>query len=424
MQTCFARYAPNRATRLLLPGLMILLSVGWLKPAEATITDFPFCSGGQLLSENRFETCYKFDFQTRAHREDSRPRPPRGPFWKVELNSTVGETPIGNTGLSTPFADLTINAKHQDNNIPANFSLHLDQPGQSNTGVIQKNLAATAQVIEHGNNVIDVYKVTALGFGPGIDPISHQSVGAFGTLTVDGEHLKRDQFRFMGSIHNPGSYPGPNGNLQTGDLKELEIGVSYPDKTKVTLGSIPTILKAGHNLDGIELPRKNPKDPKTAPTNYTVAAHGSPLTKTTLAFLGTDNGVLTELPLDALTELFVGSDEFFVPFLRAVDDSTNLYVNVDLTEWLSDPRSFMPGDLFSFANGLSSDLPGFFVSTSDIPLFNPRDGFTGEVITVAYIDGQSVSVPEPASIFVLGASLVALVVVKRRRRQPARVQDV
>jgi len=162
----------------------------------------------------------------------------------------------------------------------------------------------------------------------------------------------------------------------------------------------------------------NPDQPdpnfKTA-RDYTIMAGGSPTTSTTLAFIGEENGVRTELPLAELTKLFVGTSEFDVPFLRAVDDVTDLYVAVDLTQWLSSPAVFSEGDIFSFLDGISPDLPGFLVSTSPITGFldfTISSGYSGQAIAVATIDGQVL--PEPASITLLVISILGVLSLRLR----------
>jgi hypothetical protein len=198
-------------------------------------------------------------------------------------------------------------------------------------------------------------------------------------------------------------------NLGTKPLKNITVTPSYQPPGGAPIVSGPPIPLADLPPSGEHKGVSLPKLGSLLPTDYKVTVSGSPITETTLTFLGTDDGLRAELPLGDFTGLF-GLDSFIVPMLRAFDDTTDLFVGVDLTEWLSDPRPFAAGDVFSFVNGVDSDLPGFVIGTSPIDLLSGliTDLFTGDVAVVASIDGEIVPAPEPGSVILLLTSLIGL----------------
>jgi hypothetical protein len=142
-------------------------------------------------------------------------------------------------------------------------------------------------------------------------------------------------------------------------------------------------------------------------SDYTVIVTGSPRSETTVAFLGFIDGLFTELDIGLAALLFAGADEFLLPEL--ISDSHDLYIGVDLTQWLSFPIPFGAGDQFTFINGISDLLPGFFVATSLVGVlpgigYAADQPFTGNATVRGAIDGQA---PEPATLALLGIGAVA-----------------
>lgn len=93
------------------------------------------------------------------------------------------------------------------------------------------------------------------------------------------------------------------------------------------------------------------------------------------------------------------------------NDATNLFIGVNLNEWISHASSFNIGDTFEIINGASSSLPGFIVGVSPIE-FSSSHGwttanlYTGSAKVFAAI-GVGV-VPEPSSIILLLIGLASL----------------
>ena len=158
-------------------------------------------------------------------------------------------------------------------------------------------------------------------------------------------------------------------------------------------------------------------------SDYKVQAFGSGQSETMLAFAGKVDGAINELDLGSATRLFKGSDEFLVPMFSRNDNTSDLFVAVDLTQWLSAGGSLplSTGESFNISGGTNPSLPGFLFSTSPIT-FVPGTGFItanplgGENVHVrAMIDGVSF-VPEPSTVPMFGAGLLIIMAALRRLR--------
>lgn len=128
-------------------------------------------------------------------------------------------------------------------------------------------------------------------------------------------------------------------------------------------------------------------------------------TETHLGFVSEDNGsfFLEDYTEELISKLGVGT-EYFLPNLENFETGgeLNIFIGVDLNQWLTSTPQFEIGDTFDFVNGLSNELPGFIAGTSPIQ-FSPTQGwfteqpFTGSLTTTGTIDGDSMPVPESSS---------------------------
>lgn len=128
-------------------------------------------------------------------------------------------------------------------------------------------------------------------------------------------------------------------------------------------------------------------------------------TETHLGFVSKNNGnfFLEDYTEALISTLGIGS-EYFLPNLENFETGgeLNIFIGVDLNQWLTSTPQFQIGDTFNFVNGLSNELPGFIAGTSPIE-FSPTQGWftqqplTGLLTTTGVIDGDSMSVPESSS---------------------------
>jgi hypothetical protein len=117
------------------------------------------------------------------------------------------------------------------------------------------------------------------------------------------------------------------------------------------------------------------------------------------AFIEPDtSGGFEQAPFeDALLAL---GGTYLFPSLES--SSTDLFVGVDLTDWMPNEFAFSDGDIFEFVAGYSSSLPGFVVGTSEVTFsdtvgWTTATPFTGPATAAGGADG----VPEPSTIALL-----------------------
>lgn len=182
-------------------------------------------------------------------------------------------------------------------------------------------------------------------------------------------------------------------------------------------------ISSGQSLNNIPVPAEPPglQPPffNLGLASLKIVGSGSPATETDLAFLGLFNGVPGELTLGAALDMLLGDKEFFVPFLRPVNDAATLplFVGIDLTQWVGLDGGFTPGETFSLTNGVSDALPGVLVGTSPIALgldgYETGTPFTGDVVATGTIDGGTV--PEPSSWALVLTGFIGLGSLRQRR---------
>jgi hypothetical protein len=192
-----------------------------------------------------------------------------------------------------------------------------------------------------------------------------------------------------------------------------------PGRFQVTASFLGTeqSIKNEKKPDGVDESIKLPMNATDVKIRYTL---GDPVfTESTLAFLAGSPGDLTEADLSLGTSFFVEDAEFLVPMLYDKDGIQNLFVAVDLTQWLSFFTPFSVGEEFTISGGVSPLLPGFLVSTTEIG-FDPAIGFTTNnpatltVVAGGTIDGRTVPFPSTAAMLTAGLAFLALLTRWRR----------
>ena len=295
-----------------------------------------------------------------------------GPPHQCLIGGTCWETILQDNANQLAVGNLTATIQHikgRDGGIGPLFTYTFPPLQQPLNGILVK---ASVSQKDHGPMDADITRTTvrlpAVGGG-----------GPQAEVVLSGTHIRKGN-QFQASFHNKTNRP-----------LTVFIKPSYrtQDNTIVFGDELGPIVVDSNDSGKIPLPERPDLGELS---DYSIRASGSGITETTLAFIGEVDGVLTELDLSAATSLFVGSDPFLVPSLN--NQTLDLFVAVDLVQWLSN-NPFTPeiGDTFDVANGVSSLLPGFLFSTSEISFapFNGQVSFNGLVI-----DGQVV-VPETTS---------------------------
>ena len=317
-----------------------------------------------------------------------------GPNWTYNFVS-----PAPAAGPTT-IRDLTVNILHVD---PAPvcdivhgagpvITLSLPNVQRAPIGPAGR---AVARKVEHGTHAdYAVATVTT----PAAGNLTIKVTGIHGDGPPGGWSFTNVGTTNYSSVKITPSYRNADGSIREG----VEIN-----------GNGGVIVGPGFTING-QLPRDASGN---LPTNYTVRAFGSPMTLTTLAFLGLVDGIsgVTELELGTLIDLFGGS--FLAPVLRETDQAEDLFVFIDLTTYLGLGTTFTPLESFTFVDGTTDELPGLSVFTSQFVL-NPDgtlggDRFSGVLTADAMIDGTSI--PAPASALLLATAVIGLTAGRDRR---------
>jgi hypothetical protein len=159
------------------------------------------------------------------------------------------------------------------------------------------------------------------------------------TVLTSGVHVAAGGTSLAWSLSNPAGNPALTAVSITPSYREVGTGNTF--NGPVT--QVPAGIPAGGTASGtFPAAATNPANGALGRlADYRVQAFGSGTTQTTLAYIGQVNGTLDELDLGSATSLFDGFDEFLAPMFSR-SNGGDLFVYVDLTQWLSAPSSFLP----------------------------------------------------------------------------------
>jgi hypothetical protein len=268
----------------------------------------------------------------------------------------------------------------------------------------------------------------------GSDVYRYRAAPAGGTMvvTVLGKHISGPAPLFGWSIIPPA---GVAGGLS---VTQSRAGNNTAVKTANIQagGNVAIVVPLPGKFTGNE--RKIFGTLSPGSTDYTIRyTVGDPFfSDTTLAFVTGSPGAFEEGDLGLLSDLFAANAEFLVPeFFDAASMSgssmQDLYVAVDLTQWLTFGQPFSTGSsAIHFTDGVNSDFPGFLVARAlpdgSSPItFDANLGFTapdalkfsGDALISGIIDGQAVPASSPGALTFVGAAVIAWFGALRVRRR-------
>ena len=328
------------------------------------------------------------------------------------VNGTNWRTTLTDAAGAAGARNLTVGIQHIAGTgvPPAGPVFNFSFPGIKQPVIGAVDVLGRAEQLNHGA-AVDLGRAT-VSIRAGAEPPSAA------TVITSGQHVPAGT-PFAWSLTNTGGVP----------LTAVAITPSYREAGTGNLfdGSVinrVNLAAGGTDRGALPVAAINPANGILGRlSDYKVQAFGSGQSETMLAFAGKVDGAINELDLGSATRLFKGSDEFLVPMFSRNDNTSDLFVAVDLTQWLSAGGSLplSTGESFNISGGTNPSLPGFLFSTSPIT-FVPGTGFItanplgGENVHVrAMIDGVSV-VPEPSTVPMFGAGLLVIMAALRRLR--------
>jgi hypothetical protein len=309
------------------------------------------------------------------------------PFWSRELESS---TFAGLEGQEK----LVLQVVHVTGPDPGDVDRN---PAQGSNSVVLGPLQKSAKVGQQAKVAqfthpkrdpphVDIVSLSATIPPP--DPLfpPPDFVPVLSFVQARGKHSDPWQGRWSFTTNKGG--PGGKVTVQASYDKEPHLRPALIDGSPPKAAQDVPVEGNGGRVEG---PLKGPKE-KDQPTDYVVKLTINPTTELTLAFLGEVDGVPGKLDLVAGFDLF-GNPEITAPMFHAAN-STDLFVAVDLSQWLSFPTVYDASDTFSITAGKSDQLPGYLFSTSPID-FDPVAGYTttnpyeGEVYVSGTVDGKA-----------------------------------
>lgn len=228
-------------------------------------------------------------------------------------------------------------------------------------------------------------------------------------VEAEGKHTGQRNLTWSLHLNGPGTYAVlasyPNNDPQ--EIKKEFISENDFNQRKNKNG----VLDLGGTVPALGKGRVQPTDYEVM---FVPDIEFDPITHATLSFLGEADGVPGQLDLALGAYLFAGDDEYVVPMFLADQD---LYMAVDLVQYLSNPAQFSIGDMLDFIDGVNPLFPGVLLSnepTTYDPLtgYSTSNPYTGSALVSGIIDGKSV-VPEPLTIALIGIGLAGLAASRR-----------
>ena len=315
-----------------------------------------------------------------------------GPSWFVQVES--GGNIANKTGT------LELNGVHMDRpHYPDAergdpFQVRIDGLGRPLAGKPAQGTARAVQV-DHPETHYDVAALSVT--------IRQQGIAAVSTW---GKHNATSQATWSYTPHLAGSIT-VDASYRTGDNRRVQ--------GNMTVNPLDQPQKQGEKGGYVEN-TLTPAGETRKPTDYIVTFTANPTTTMTLAFPGEVNGVPGRLDLAAGFDLF-GGDIIAPMLLDAEAAPEDLYVGVNLVEWLSFQTPFSAFDVFDVVDGISDALPGFLFS--NVPLSTDGNGgflanslWSGRVFVAGTVDGHVV--PEPSALALVGIGMFSLLAWRRR----------
>jgi len=261
---------------------------------------------------------------------------------------------------------------------------------------------AAGGVVQHGSH-FDAGRMTALVLAAAAGP-------PVGFVSAHGLHAGSNLGRVQASSSNPGT--GPIDVTITPDYTRVRDAKVF-DGTPVPLGGLAS---GEHKQVPIPGTAEDEDGELGHLSSLKASVSGAATSSTHATFFGTVDGVFGELPLDVAIKLFVGTNvELRYPILG--NDTTELFVGIDLTQMLSFPPEYGALESFAFDGGLNPALPGVFAAISPISIgatgFESASPFTGDAYVMAI--GDAYLVTEPPLLQLLGLGLAGCWAILRRR---------
>ncbi|PWV64438.1 hypothetical protein [Plasticicumulans acidivorans] len=200
-------------------------------------------------------------------------------------------------------------------------------------------------------------------------------------------------------VKHLGPTPSVQHSFETTTPGKLSVSAGYEDATSTSV--LPqTPVTPGGTQKGLL-----PQNGELFPTDFTSTFEGRHTTQTTMAFVAGDDLGLSKLELGTGMQLFPDIARVLMPVLAS--DGQDLFVSIDLFEWMNALPLVDIFDMFDFTDGRNDALPGILVSNTPI-VFSALNGFetdnpySGTAQVINFMDLELLPEPSGWSLLVVG----------------------